>query len=134
VGSLDFFANFEAKCGQKSKKMFYKCVLEFHLAFISGLEDSISSKKVQNLCSAVHTPASFFPVCQYSLISMFVILLLFISGCLKICHVHLIQMIFIFFISSLNSIIMQQSIIFNLSICFKKINRIEANDCTHFFL
>jgi hypothetical protein len=33
---------------KEQKKLFYKCVLEFHFAFISSLEDSVSSKKVQN--------------------------------------------------------------------------------------
>jgi hypothetical protein len=43
-----FLQTLKPNVDKRAKKLFYKCVLEFHLAFISHLEDSISSKKVQN--------------------------------------------------------------------------------------
>jgi hypothetical protein len=47
-GSIDFLQTLKSNVDKGAKNLLYKCVLEFHLAFISRLEDSISSKKVQN--------------------------------------------------------------------------------------
>ncbi len=106
---------------KEQKKMFYKCVLEFHLAFISGLEDSISSKKVQN-CVIYSAYTCQLLSCLSARIPDITVrdLLLFISSCQKICFFGYILFKWYLFASFIHLFqsYLQKSIIFNMF--FKK--------------
>ncbi len=102
---------------KEQKKCFINVSQNFTFTFFPVLRTPFHQRRYKTLYSAVHTPASFFPAfLPVFLTSLFVILLLFISSCQKICFLGYTLFewyLFATFIHLFQSYL-QKSIIFNM--------------------